>query len=368
MVPDLTRRRLLSGVSLACLTSVAGCISSVGAGEDDPETTTTTTTEQPPTETTTSEGEVVGSPAETVRSYIETRSENPLDARQYFHPAHPFRTDRVDAETAEQLLALDGEITDVTLEARQQDVTPEAVLSTPLLGAADVERATVADALDGAQPTLVEGVVRTADGSRQTYRILTVTADREWVILAQGVEPTGGPTGPFGGRVVTDVSFDTEADRARVYFDPSLTADRLTARASERYSERSSTTPGDISYFDVRLDSSGDELVVTATVDGTTRPIHREQYPPSDRLVGDVTFVGEPERDDAGAVSRVAIGQAPDETVTVRSTVEGDTASGAPVSAGADLVVDVDPGGDEVVVTAGGDGQSEVLRRERHVF
>jgi len=364
MVPDLPRRRLLSGVSLTCLASVAGCTSSVGGG--DPETTTTTT-EQPPT-TTTSEGGVVGSPTETVRSYVETRSENPLDARQYFHPVHPFRTDRVDAETAEQLLSLEGEVTDVTLDTRQQEVTPETVLSTPLLGAADIERATVADALDGARPTLVEAVVRTADGSRQTYRILTVTADREWVILAQGVEPTGGPTGPFGGRVVTDVRFDTDADRARVYFDPSLTADRLTARASERYSERSSTTPGDISYFDVRLDPSGDELVVTATVDGETRPVHREQYPPSDRLVGDVTFVEEPERDDAEAVSRVTVGRAPDETVTVRSTVEGETASGAPASAGTDLVVDVAPGGDEVVVTTGGDGRSEVLRRERHVF
>jgi hypothetical protein len=297
------------------------------------------------------------------------RTKDPLDAQRYFHSIHPFRSDRIDTETKTALLSLDDGIDSIRIDTRQQDVSPERVLSAPLLEASDIDHATVADALAGGETVFVSATVVMMDGSRRTHHILTVPENGAWVILAQGIEPTGGPTDPFGGRVVTDVTFDTEADSARVYFDDSLTADKITAKAAKRYSERSSSTPGKISYFDVRLDPSGDELVVTATVDGTTRPIHREQYPPSDRLVNDVEFIDEHERDEFDAASRVTFNEGQsDKTMIITSTVEGDESANDAVSADTSMTVGANPHGEEIVVKTVQDEQSTVVHRERYLF
>lgn len=375
MVPNPTRRRVLTGVSLAGIASLAGCINSAGGGTDDTVTNTTSsnrsTTEQTSTdtETTTNDGEDVGSPTETVRSYIETRSTDPLAARQYFHPIHPFQSDRVDSDTARELLSLDGKIADISLDTREQDVSPKTVVSTPLLEAANVNQETVANVLEGTQTSLVEATVVKASGDRRTHHILTVAPKGRWLILAQGVEPTGGPTDPFGGRIVTDVTFDTTDNRARVYFDDSLTADRITAKARERHSERSSSTPEAISYFDVRLDPSGDELIVTANVDGETRPIHREQYPPSERLVDDITYIDDPENGSYDAAFRLTVNEVnSNERIAINTTVAEEALIRENLSQGTHLDIGANPSGDEVIVILGEESQSEIVHRERHVF
>jgi len=62
----------------------------------------------------------------------------------------------------------------------------------------------------------------------------------------------------------------------RVDFVKEVTADEVTVRAVETESETSTETPAVVSYLTVYVASGGDEVVVTATVDGVTGEVARE--------------------------------------------------------------------------------------------
>lgn len=371
MVPRLSRRRLLSGLSIVGVAAVAGCTSTPGGSADDPTDTTTANTTDSTTEQSTTEDESsdasASDAAAMVRTYVRNSAENPLAAQQYFHPVHPFHPDNLSEEKAEQLLSTDGELDELEVDAEQRDVSAETVLAVSLLRIQEVERSAVADALDGQQTAVVDVTTWMADGRRDHYEIVTVTRDGEWMVLAQAVD-TEAPDAPFEGRVVSDVTFDTETDTARVYFDESPSAEQITAKAVNRRSSRSSSTPDVISYFDVRLDPAGDELLVTATVDGETRPIHREQYPPSERAVDGIEWK-EKADNPLGPVARVNFtDRLSAEDLLVESTLAGSEATTSPPENVHYLTVGLNAGGDEVTVTLTRDGESVEVHRERHVL
>ncbi|MFD1586495.1 hypothetical protein ACFR9U_05845 [Halorientalis brevis] len=376
MAPRTTRRRYLGGLATLSLASLAGCIDSLDGQNSTPaanDTQPTTDSETTESDATPGDGSetgdsVAGSPKQVVRAYVEAGYENPTAVRQHFHPIHPFHPDNLSAEKAKKLLSSEGALAEIDLETRDVDVTPELVQSAPLLRTADVDQETLSDALAGEQTAVVETVVTTTDGKRQVSRIATVTTDGEWAILALRIDPKTTQSAQFEGRVVSKVSVDTEKDRVRLYFDGAPTAEELTAKTTNARSSRSSTTPGSISYFDLYPDPAGDELVVTATVDGDTRTIHREQYPPSERAVEDVTYDDDPESDVFDAAATVSFADDRDgERYVVESTIHGGSVTLDPDNP-ATAVVGVDPAADEVVVTRTTDGASDVVHRERHRF
>ncbi|MFD1588480.1 hypothetical protein ACFR9U_15985 [Halorientalis brevis] len=76
-----------------------------------------------------------------------------------------------------------------------------------------------------------------------------------------------------------EFSHRAEQDLVRVNFVKEFDADKVTIRALESGSETSTTTPRSVSYLTVYAASGGDEVVVTATIDGVSGEIAREDVP-----------------------------------------------------------------------------------------
>ncbi|WP_135822542.1 hypothetical protein [Halostella litorea] len=337
-------------------------------GSDDTDTEATTTDEQDGQES------VSGSPEDTVRGYVEASAEadDSETVATYFHRVHPFHPDNLD-EDADEWLLTDREIESVETEvAEDAEATVDAVMSAPLMRMSEVERDTVADVLDGGRAAVVDATVTYGDGETTEFRSVTVASDGEWVVLAQGIEAGEGSDGGTGSseleaRVVDRVTFNTEEDSARVYLVDSPVADSVSVEAENRFSGTSTDTPDPVSYLSVYLDPAGDAVLVSATVDGESRPVHREGYPPSERVVDGVTFDDDPETDLYDATARVEFtGNAEGDRLAAESTVAGGEASTDSPSALEHATVGVDPDGDEVVVTLTADGEGQVVHRERY--
>ncbi len=230
----------------------------------------------------------------------------------------------------------------------------------------DIGEDTIADTVDGERSAIVEATVITETGFRNDSRIVTVTHEGSWVILAQGIRMTG-ESPSLEIPVVDDVTFDTEEDSARVYFADSLQADSVTAKAGNAFSSRSSETPEIIEYFDLSLNPEGDAVIVTVTVDEKSRPVHRERYPPSDRIVESISFDKDPETGLYDAKARITFtGNGGDGRLRVESTVQGSEMTFDSVSNASHSVIGIAPEGDEIVVTLTADGSSDVIHRERY--
>jgi len=394
MTPRVTKRRFLSGFALAGLTSLAGCSDALADNEptrteSDTETSTDTKTgtTRPPdaeTETTTddrtpteeqsaAEPDISDTPERTIREYIHasTEANDSAVVGAYYHPIHPFHPENWKGEKDEAWLLSDGDVSSIELETTRKDVSPETVLTAPVLQATGTKPKTVAEALDGEQTAIVEAAVTRANGVTQEIRYVTVTASNDWTILAQGIESPDDETNPkpapLEARVVDKVTFDSEEHRARVHFVEYPVADSVTAKATEKVSSRSSDTVQALKYLDVRLDPGGDELIVTATVDGETRTVHRERYPSSHRIVDDVTYEEDPDSELFDATARVTFtGNQEGERLTVASTVQGDEMTVEPAENATYGVVGINPDGDEIVVTVTADGTTEEVHRERY--
>jgi hypothetical protein len=392
MVPQPTRRQYLGSFSLTAIAALAGCTDSSGDGDDPssqnttvpttdastteepaPSTTDGSATEEPSTDEETTEASsdppAADSPEAALRRYVETAVEDPAASRYYFHPIHPFGPEKLSASQAEELFSDATQPQGFSLETSDPNLSAEAILQQSILRSADLKSSDVAAAIEGEQTALVEGEVTQADGESESNSVVTVTHDGGWVILAQAFQPSGDTAPPksFETRVVDEVTFDTDADTARVEFVDDPVADEVTAKADVRYSERSSDTPKPIDYLPLQVDPEGDTVIVTATVDGETREVHREQYPPSDRIVDDIEFDDDPERDDREMVARVLFNDdQEDQGVTVAATISGSEATFDSISGVNYVNVGVNPSGDEVVVSRTADGESTVIHRERY--
>ncbi|WP_254763389.1 hypothetical protein [Natrinema marinum] len=373
----MTRRRCFSGLAIAASASLGGCLSDA-AKNNDQDADEPSNESGPDSEEQTSSDDVHETPEETLRQYIKAsvEADDPAEVGTHFHPVHPFHPNNLEDENAEEWLLEDDSVSEIETETVDRDITIETILSAPVLQAMSVERDAVADAIDGERTAVVDVTVTDENGVTTEYSAVTVTVDGEWTILARAIrasdeskESTDESTEPssFATRVVEEVTFDIEADRARVHFVDSPVADSVTVKAETAYSSRSSSTPDVIDYFDISLDPDGDEVVVTATIDGETRLVHREQYPPSDRVVDGVVFDGQPDNAVFDAVARIEFtGRQTGDRITVASTVRGDETSVEPAENVTHLTVGIEPEGDEVVVTLTDGDKREEIHRERY--
>ncbi len=82
------------------------------------------------------------------------------------------------------------------------------------------------------------------------------------------------------GRVVDTVSFDTSGarHRARVEFADAPDVDVVTVESTVFGASATMDDPSATDTATITLDPNGDELVVSATIDGTTEVVHREPH------------------------------------------------------------------------------------------
>ncbi len=371
MAHNVSRRRFLGTLGVIGGAAGAGCI---GAPTEDESTQTEATDDETVTDEPRASPTVSGpsgTPESLLRQYVESTvaASDPAVVGAYFHPIHPFHPENIDPETAGPWLLRDEPVSQVAVETMDREVTTDLVRTSPFLQGDRADSETIEDALTGEEAAVVEVTITDSSGDTSEFSAVTVTHDGNWVILTQGVriEADVSDPGPFDVRVVDKVTFNTDEDRARVHFVESPVADRVTAKAANATSSRSSSTPGVITYFDVNLDPTGDELVVTATVDGETRTIHREQYPESARVVEGITYDDDPDSDLFDATARVSFtGNQSGDRLTVSSTVHGGETMTEPAENATYSVVGIDPGGDEVVVTLTNDGTTAEVHRERY--
>jgi hypothetical protein len=129
----------------------------------------------------------------------------------------------------------------------------------------------------------------TIDGIRLSV-MTALTDDSVDIDFVQSTEPTPEPTAQIG-RDLPEEGADAVPDDAfefsyredqgvvRVNFVKAVDADEVTVRAVEADSEASTTTPGVVSSLTVYVASSGGEVAVTATVDGVSGEVAREEIP-----------------------------------------------------------------------------------------
>lgn len=368
MVPTISRRAALRTLAAVSVAGIAGCTGGTNGNGDTTRTTTdqstTTATETQTTQTTTTDDRSIdpaSSPVAAVQSAFTAETVDGFQSR--FHPLHPFSIERMSRENAMALFENVSELTGATRVDRE--VTVELVSSATLPGS-DVDRSAVEDALADAEAAVVEATAKTDSGT-ETVQFVTSKQDGGWLILAQGLPaPSEENSGGLSAWVVEDVVFDEAAGVASVQFVDDVVAERVTVEAVQSGASTTTTDPGAVTTLDVNIASEADAVVVSATIDGERRVVHREHYPESDRLVDAVEFVTDPETDSRDAIARVTFNDV-EETgrVRVASTLAGDSAEAEPVESIDYLVVGIDPDGDEVVVTYPVDGNTKEVHRER---
>jgi hypothetical protein len=371
MVSDISRREALSALAAAGVAGVAGCTgdgdgdTTTAATSTDATTTTTTTTESTTESTTETTTQPSVQPAETPVAAVEAAftAEDAVAFQSRFHPIHPMSLEQMSREDAQALAANTTDPSSV--ERVDREVTADLVAAAPLPGS-DAERSAIEDALAGASTAVVEVTAETEAGT-ETVQLATVEYDGGWVILAHPLPSDDeAAASTFDAYVVEDVAFDADAGTATVQFVGAVTADSVTVEAVQADSSTSTSTPGSVTSLDVGVDPDGDEVVVSASLDGEYRVVHRERFPVSDRLVDDVEFVVDPETDDRPAIARVNFNDTDEEgTVRVASTVKDSSSEASPAGSLTYLVVGIDPNGDEVVVSYPAEGDTEEVHRER---
>ncbi|QDX41770.1 hypothetical protein [Salarchaeum sp. JOR-1] len=366
MVPKISRRAALSALATASIPAVAGC---TGGTNGDNDTTRTTpehsTTKATETTQTTADGDrsinPASSPLVAVRSAFRAETVNGFQSR--FHPLHPFSIKRMSRENAKALYKNASQLTSVRRVNRE--VTVDLVVSATLPGSG-VNRSAIEDALADAETSVVEATAETDSGT-QTVEFVTIKRDGGWLILAQGLPaPSENDSGALSAWVVEDITFDRAAGVANVQFVDHVIAESVTVEAVQSGSSKTTDTPESVTTLNVDVASGGDEVVVSATLEGERRIVHRERYPERDRLVDDVEFVMQPKTDARNAIARVNFNDVDmDGRVRVASTVKGGSTEVGPAKSLDYLVVGVDPDGDEVVVTYPAGGNAEEVHRER---
>lgn len=382
----MERRRFITALGTASTVVLAGCI----GGDDDPENgaangiddsiengadnssgngtgNDATPTEGGPDNGGDASGNL-GDPQVVVESFLTAAADHDIEAAaDLLHPSHPFHPDNLD-EDMEFERAL-GDVTASTVETElvTKDVAVETVVERVAGAEFFFEEAQLADALEEGQSALVEA---TATGGDQPLEYLSVVTshDGEWRILWQGkVTDTTEPAPEFDTRVVDGIRFDTDEDRVRIQFVEYPVADEVTVESANTDTYASTDTTDTTDYLSVGLDPTGDEFVVTAINDGESRVVHREHYPPTDRVVDDITFDTDPENSPFDGTARVEFNDIEsDGELVATSTRAGGESSIEPAGSATFLVVDIDPDGDEVIVTLTEDGETEEIHRERH--
>jgi hypothetical protein len=365
----MNRRQFLTVLGTASATALGGCVN--GDTEPEPGTDTGPDDGGPPDDTPPDaamrvSGQTAG-PEDVVESFVMAAADgDPTAASALLHPAHPChpdnRTEAVDFDTSLETLAADT----IEFERRSADVTVETTFERVPGARAAYETEQLTDIFAGNESVFVRSTAASDDGAL-AYRWVLVSQAEGWRILWFEEESDDTEPAAFAARVVDSVQFDRDADRARVQLLAEPVADRVTLESANTDAYTSTGTPETVTSLSVALEPAGDAVVVRATVDGESRVVHRERYPPADRIVDGVTFDEPPVDGPFEGSVRVAFDDVEsDGTLTVRSTrAEGKT-SIEPASVARSLEVGADPVSDEVVVTLTEDGERTAIHRERH--
>jgi hypothetical protein len=366
---------------LSSLAALAGCTGSANPGSEEtntssptsektrtssPETTETeeSSTDEQATQTETSVPETSEA---AIRGFLEasTQTDDPTVIGGYFHPLHPLHPDNVDPDAVKNRYPRDTEISTIDIESVDQEVTADMVLSAPILRTTDLEETEVTEALTYGESALHKVQITQSGDDTREYHVITVKTTDQWTILARGVNTK--LSDPLEVFVVDDVTFDSEEERARVQFISSPKADSVEVTAKESSSTSRTDNPASESYLDVAIDPEGDEIVVTATLDGRSRTIHREQYPKSARAVDEVMFDADPEGELFDAVGTVTFtGNQQGEKLVIKSTIESSNTTFDTVENVSEGSVPINPDGDELTVSVMNDGRSTKVHRERY--
>lgn len=285
----MKRRTFIAIGGTAGLTGLAGCVSELGVGDDDNDDDESDADEN---------GDDEHGAVQAVESYMAAAADEDIEAMsEAMHSRHPF--DPVEmAEEAEddedREFNFDGDsIDDYEVELADEAFGTEEIRENPYVEfwfqGVDLEAL-----LEGEEAVLVDVETElTEDGETvtETETYIALTEDGEWTVFLEYEEPPEVPEDdPVEGeeyRIVEDFEFDETEERAVVDFDrsPEIEVEEVSIYSSSLETENTGYGSDDVDGFPItrlttEFDPAGDEIVVTATVDGEVLVVHREEYEP----------------------------------------------------------------------------------------
>lgn len=360
----MERRQFVAGIATVGLTaSVGGCLGSVTQQQRDPnaesdpdESPTADGTRAEPTETGTDESTeagLAGGPEEAVAAYLDAWKAE--DREALAKAAHSEST--LNPETHADDASLESaSFADYDTRLVETGLARDRVTSVRYVEAT-YDEGTLDTVLDGQVAALVrvEASGEDSEGLEPETDWVVVTEDDAWRVFWRAPATVEASKLAIDAQVVEAVSF--EDGSARVDFQDVAGFEQATVE-TERNGQTTVDAPDQAT---VPVDSDGDAVVVTATVDGETAEVHREQYPPDERFVEEVRFDAETAQADVRFGGETDASSVHVDSVNTFSEASSDT-----LGALTHLAVGFDPQGDEIVVTVTTDGEDTVVHRERY--
>ncbi|ELY78936.1 hypothetical protein [Natrinema pallidum] len=281
------RRHYLAAAGLVGTAGLAGCLdesplASTGGIADEPDDND----EDDATDERTIEATPDG-PEATARAFLRAVDAGDGDAfAALVHGSSSLHPDNFDATT-------DGEGTDrpgLDIESFDTELDDTGLTVADLRaipGAKLFVEDDLATVVEGSDTALVSATMEPGDTAGEAFEdeveIVLVTENGEWTILwwlparSDPDEIRDDSIIDEEGRVVDAVSFDTSGarHRARVEFADAPDVDVVTVESTVFGASATMDDPSATDTATITLDPNGDELVVSATIDGTTEVVHR---------------------------------------------------------------------------------------------
>lgn len=277
----MERRTYLVAAGTSVSALLAGCIDSIGS--DDGDESPGSGSEE------TEHGAVL-----VAESYVEAAADEDQEAMvETMHSIHPFNPENRDNESDGEWSVEWGGFENPEVELRDEEFSTAEIRDLPAVKFW-FDESELDDALaDEAAALVTLEYETTEDGEtvEKTETFIALTEDGEWKVFFPYEEPPEIPDGePVDDLdVVDELSFDAETEMVRVQFVDPIEADvskvyvYSTSLQQEGWVSGSEDTADfSVTYFTSAFDPDGDEIVVTAIVDGEERVVHRESYEPDE--------------------------------------------------------------------------------------
>lgn len=280
----MTSRRRVLAVAAAGSLPVAGCLDRITPGtRDDASKRDTEQVDEHPA-------------IPVMRDYLNAYYGSDMDAiRKHTHSSNPVR--QMDGSSDETDFAeRSPPISDVEHEIVTTDFGPDDIRDDTLVGkwfAEDEDR--LEELFKGESAVLVESSYEESEELRTVERVernIVLTEDGDWGVFFRAekrvVPPAGDPVADDAYDIVTDVTFDVEAETATINLSGAgdVTATALCIYVSSSGNDgvyRSygdETLPSSLTSLPLSFDAEGDEIVVTIVREGEEIVIHRESFEP----------------------------------------------------------------------------------------
>lgn len=278
----MERRTYLVAAGASVPALLAGCIDSIGSDDG-----AAGTTGDEPEET--EHAAVLATEA-----YVDAVAAEDDEAMiELMHSTHPFNPANRDNESDVEWSVEWNDVENPDVELRDAEFSTADVAELPSV-AFWFEEGELEATLAGEEAALVALEYETTEAGERvdkTETLIALTENDEWKVFFPYEEPAEIPEGePVADLdVVDELSFDAETEMARVEFVDSVEADvstvyvYSTSLGQEGWVSGSEETDDfSVNYFTSAFDPAGDEIVVTAVVDGEERVVHREEYEPDE--------------------------------------------------------------------------------------